>query len=112
MFGIGKIYLMFVLLITLTFTGCTSTEDSNLQSNVKNINSNEDGNETYIPYNLGEISNSSKSEKYNCSYNTYNCSDFLTHAEAQRVYTTCGGVNNDIHRLDRDKDGSACETLP
>jgi len=47
-----------------------------------------------------------------CSYNAYNCSDFATHAEAQSVYEYCGGVSNDIHGLDRDKDGSACESLP
>ncbi len=47
-----------------------------------------------------------------CSYNAYNCSDFSTHAEAQRVYECCGGVSNDVHRLDGDKDGVACETLP
>jgi len=47
-----------------------------------------------------------------CSSNKYNCGDFSTHNEAQSVYDCCGGVSNDIHRLDRDKDGSACETLP
>ncbi len=46
-----------------------------------------------------------------CSSNAYNCSDFSTQAEAQSVYDTCGGVNNDIHRLDADKDGIACESL-
>ena len=52
------------------------------------------------------------SEDIICSYNAYNCSDFSTHAEAQRVYEYCGGVNNDIHGLDRDKDGLAYESLP
>jgi len=47
-----------------------------------------------------------------CSYNAYNCSDFSTHAEAQRVFEYCGGVSNDVHKLDRDKDGVACEALP
>lgn len=47
-----------------------------------------------------------------CSYNAYNCPDFSTHAEAQRAYEACGGISNDIHRLDRDKDGLACESLP
>lgn len=49
---------------------------------------------------------------YECSSNTYNCSDFSTHNEAQKVYLACGGISNDIHRLDRDGDGSVCETLP
>jgi len=49
---------------------------------------------------------------YACSSNTYNCSDFKSHAEAQRVYESCGGVSNDTHRLDGNKDGQACESLP
>ncbi len=51
-------------------------------------------------------------EEIICSYNAYNCSNFSTHAEAQEAYEFCGGVSNDIHRLDRDKDGLACESLP
>lgn len=47
-----------------------------------------------------------------CSSNTYNCTDFKTHAEAQQVFNFCGGVNYDIHRLDSDSDGIACESLP
>ncbi|MCK5027325.1 MAG: excalibur calcium-binding domain-containing protein, partial [Candidatus Pacebacteria bacterium] len=50
--------------------------------------------------------------EYTCSFNAYNCGDFSTHAEAQEVYELCGGVNNDVHRLDRDNDGEACESLP
>jgi micrococcal nuclease len=55
---------------------------------------------------------SSYGNGYTCSANVYNCSDFSTHAEAQHVYLLCGGVENDIHRLDRDSDGDACESLP
>lgn len=47
-----------------------------------------------------------------CSFNKYNCSDFKTHAEAQALFLCCGGVNNDIHRLDMDGNGDACESLP
>ncbi|MEK7622000.1 MAG: thermonuclease family protein [Patescibacteria group bacterium] len=50
--------------------------------------------------------------KYICSRNAYNCSDFKTQAEAQTVFVACGGINNDIHQLDRDKDGEVCESLP
>ncbi len=53
-----------------------------------------------------------ESSGYTCSYNAYNCGDFNTHAEAQDVFEMCGGVSNDVHDLDRDSDGSACETLP
>ena len=50
---------------------------------------------------------------YDCSGNKYNCTDFKTHAEAQAVFDYCGGVKNDIHKLDgSDKDGLACESLP
>jgi len=52
------------------------------------------------------------SNDYICSYNAYNCTDFKTHAEAQKVYESCGGSSNDIHKLDGDLDGEACETLP
>ncbi|MFH1890325.1 MAG: thermonuclease family protein [Candidatus Kuenenbacteria bacterium] len=47
-----------------------------------------------------------------CSSNTYNCTDFKTHAEAQALFECCGGTKNDIHRLDSDGDGLACESLP
>ena len=48
---------------------------------------------------------------FNCESNTYNCDDFLTQEEAQIVYEECGGVNNDIHQLDKDGNGLACESL-
>ena len=50
------------------------------------------------------------SSEYICSYNAYNCGDFSTHAEAQEVFEGCG--SGDVHGLDRDNDGLACETLP
>lgn len=52
------------------------------------------------------------SGSYVCTANVYNCSDFSTHAEAQAVFEACGGVQKDVHRLDSDKDGVACESLP
>jgi hypothetical protein len=48
---------------------------------------------------------------YVCSYNAYNCSDFKTRAEAQAAFEACGGSSKDIHYLDADKDGIACESL-
>ena len=39
----------------------------------------------------------------------YNCDDFETQNEAQRVYDQCG---TDVNRLDGDKDGIVCESLP
>jgi len=52
------------------------------------------------------------SASYICSYDAYNCGDFSTHSQAQNVYLSCGGVGNDIHGLDGDSDGDACESLP
>jgi micrococcal nuclease len=48
-----------------------------------------------------------------CSYNRYNCKDFATHADAQACFDYCWGQRGfDVHRLDGDGDGSACESLP
>jgi len=48
-----------------------------------------------------------------CSGNIYNCSDFSSHAAAQACYEYCISVGaGDIHRLDGDHDGIACESLP
>ncbi|WP_061962845.1 S-layer homology domain-containing protein [Demequina aurantiaca] len=40
------------------------------------------------------------------------CSDFATHAQAQAWYLKYYPAYGDFARLDRDKDGSACDTLP
>ncbi|HHX58835.1 MAG TPA: excalibur calcium-binding domain-containing protein [Candidatus Moranbacteria bacterium] len=40
----------------------------------------------------------------------YNCSDFTTQEEAQEIFEDCGDY--DVHGLDGDKDGIACEELP
>lgn len=42
----------------------------------------------------------------------YNCSDFATQKEAQAFFNKVGGKGNDVNRLDGDKDGKACESLP
>lgn len=48
-----------------------------------------------------------------CSGNIYNCSDFTTHAQAQACYDYCVSQGRgDIHDLDGDSDGTACESLP
>lgn len=48
-----------------------------------------------------------------CSGNLYNCSDFSTQASAQACFDYCNASGHgDIHRLDNDHDGSACEDLP
>jgi hypothetical protein len=48
-----------------------------------------------------------------CGYDAYNCSSFGTHNTAQACFNYCRSLGvGDIHRLDRDNDGSACESLP
>lgn len=50
---------------------------------------------------------------YVCGYDAYNCSDFGTRGEAQAVYDYCVARGaGDVHRLDQDGDGEACEALP
>ncbi len=45
------------------------------------------------------------------TYN-YNCSDFNYQEEAQKVYEKCAKNGLDVHGLDRNKDGVACQSLP
>ncbi|MDO8557271.1 MAG: excalibur calcium-binding domain-containing protein [Candidatus Jorgensenbacteria bacterium] len=42
----------------------------------------------------------------------YDCANFATHEEAQAFFESNGGPARDPHKLDQDKDGVACETLP
>lgn len=42
----------------------------------------------------------------------YNCDDFGNQPEAQNFFVKVGGTGNDLNRLDGDKDGNACESLP
>ena len=41
-----------------------------------------------------------------------NCSDFGVWQEAQTFFEAAGGPDFDLHRLDRDGDGVACQSLP
>ena len=42
----------------------------------------------------------------------YNCDDFGTQPEAQAFFEKAGGVKSDVNRLDGNKDGVACQSLP
>jgi micrococcal nuclease len=44
-----------------------------------------------------------------CSSNIYSCDNFMTQDGAQEIFEACGG--DDIHELDGDGDGIACESL-
>ena len=48
---------------------------------------------------------------YDDDYDEYNCEDFETWEQAQEVYESYGGIENDVHHLDRDTDGIPCEAL-
>ena len=51
--------------------------------------------------------------QYDCSSDAYNCGDFDTQAQAQAVYDYCSQQGaGDVHGLDRDENGKACESLP
>lgn len=47
-----------------------------------------------------------------CTENIFDCDSFARQTEAQGCFDVCGGVTNDIHYLDTDRDGLACEMLP
>lgn len=40
----------------------------------------------------------------------FNCDNFAYQDEAQTLFEECGGVGNDVHGLDGDKDGTVCES--
>ena len=48
-----------------------------------------------------------------CTFNAYSCSSFVTQPQAQTVFDYCVERGfGDVHRLDGDNDGLACESLP
>lgn len=47
-----------------------------------------------------------------CSDDLYNCADFSLQRESQACFDHCQSIGKgDVHRLDSDKDGIACESL-
>lgn len=63
-------------------------------------------------YGEGEEFHEAAPSAYECSSNTYNCSDFATQSEAQSAHDFCWAeVGSDIHSLDGDGNGIACESL-
>lgn len=48
-----------------------------------------------------------------CEADTLNCTDFETQPDAQACFESClNETGIDIHRLDANNDGAACESLP
>ena len=56
-----------------------------------------------------EVSEGTAGAKYT---DEYNCDDFETQPEAQTFFVNMGGVDKDVNRLDGNKDGVACQSLP
>lgn len=56
-----------------------------------------------------ELKSGAKKAKYT---DEYNCDDFKTQAEAQKFFENAGGIKGDTNRLDGNKDGVACQSLP
>ena len=47
-----------------------------------------------------------------CSGDLYDCLNFRSHDQAQACFNYCVGMGKgDIHKIDRDNDGIACENL-
>ena len=47
-----------------------------------------------------------------CQKEKLNCDNFTYQEDAQDLFEKCGGLENDIHDLDRDNDNIVCEVLP
>lgn len=59
-----------------------------------------------------EQSNDTSDTKYDPNGPDRDCGDFDTHDQAQNFFIAAGGPQEDPHRLDREGDGLACESLP
>lgn len=98
-----------------TNTSVNTNENTNITTNINTVaNTNTATNtntNTSTNLNVAPTPTNTNTD-CNCSSNIYNCSDFKTYAEAQAIYDCCmAKVGKDIHDLDRDNDGLACESL-
>ncbi len=78
-------------------------EGSSVRESV--VKRDESGNIVYYDKEGNITSDESKGKKAS----DYNCDDFTTQSDAQKFFAK---VKDDLYRLDGDKDGSACESLP
>ena len=100
----NKIFIIGFIFLLILLAGCTDyskyeqqlEEDEALLEQMKEEQRQQDMRDESVPI---------------CSSNYYNCADFNTQSEAQAVFEYCGGIGNDIHWLDGDDDGVACESL-
>jgi hypothetical protein len=68
--------------------------------------------ETNTPFVMFTMPSSNSGGVCSCAGDTLNCTDFSTHASAQSCFDYCvsQGVG-DIHKMDGNNDGNACESL-
>ena len=93
----GKIFLLiFGMFVVVLLMGFVFMQNPFLSLTTKTIISNEEPSEII-------------EKVYRCDKNVYNCADFSTHEEAEKVFLGCG--EEDIHYLDGDDDGNPCEVL-
>jgi hypothetical protein len=59
-----------------------------------------------------QATNTPAPSAWDCSGDFYDCSYFRSQNEAQQCYDYCSPRAGDIHKLDEDGDGVACESLP
>ena len=68
---------------------------------------------TYVKEVLDKPPVEISSPSIDCSVDIYNCENFTIQPEAQDVFNYCGFLGlGDIHRLDPNGNGIACEELP
>ena len=96
---------------TLFETG--SVEESQIERDSEgNLATNEEGGfltRVFRDMEGNEVAEGTAGAKY---ADEYNCEDFETQPEAQRFFDNAGGLDNDVNRLDGNKDGVACQALP
>ncbi|MAG77918.1 hypothetical protein CL616_00985 [archaeon] len=93
-----KIGIIAILVLLLVLSGCKGYSDLNDFSKNEKEYSLEEGEQ--------------KLKETICESDIYNCADFETQSEAQEMMDLCGGIDNDIHELDEESNGIACEDLP
>jgi hypothetical protein len=111
----ARIFLAVVFLALLTALGLEVTEnDWDLQELIQTGSFQEskimrDASGDFLYDTQGNIvTNTAKGKRAD----EYNCDDFATQPQAQTFFEKVGGIGNDVNRLDGDKDGVACESLP
>lgn len=99
-----------LIFIAAVYVGITYlTNKVQESSNGLNINITGNNNQS----SNGNSSNLGSNPVYECANDTYNCGNFTTRAQAQQVLDYCTQQGKgDIHQLDKDGNGKACESLP